>query len=91
MQFIMFMPLIHLILVLFNTSAYCQKPAFVNVGAIFTYDSVIGRAAKAAMEIAVSDINADPNILNGTKLRLVMQDANCSVFMGSMRGTSLLL
>ncbi|CAK9133530.1 unnamed protein product [Ilex paraguariensis] len=84
MQSIMFMPLTLLILVLFNTSVYCQKPAFVNVGAIFTYDSVIGRAAKAAMEIAVSDINADPNILNGTKLRLVMQDANCSVFMGSM-------
>ncbi|OWM78564.1 glutamate receptor 3.7 [Punica granatum] len=61
-----------------------QKPSVVKIGAIFTYDSVIGRAAKAAMEAAVSDVNADPTILRGTELRLVMQDANCSVFMGSV-------
>ncbi|XP_021293155.1 glutamate receptor 3.7 isoform X2 [Herrania umbratica] len=61
----------------------CEKPAVVNVGAIFTFNSVIGRAAKPAMEAALADINASPTILNGTRLNLFMEDANCSVFLGS--------
>ncbi|KAK6242527.1 Ionotropic glutamate receptor [Theobroma cacao] len=61
----------------------CEKPAVVNIGAIFTFNSVIGRAAKPAMEAAVADINANPTILNGTRLNLFMEDANCSVFLGS--------
>ncbi|XVF85662.1 hypothetical protein PTKIN_Ptkin17bG0134300 [Pterospermum kingtungense] len=62
----------------------CQKPAVVNVGAVFTFDSVIGRAAKPAMEAAISDINANPTILNGTHLNLFMADADCNVFLGSI-------
>uniref|UniRef100_A0A5B7B125 Glutamate receptor n=1 Tax=Davidia involucrata TaxID=16924 RepID=A0A5B7B125_DAVIN len=84
MKFIVIMPLSLLILILCNTSVHCQRPAVVNVGAVFTFDSVIGRVAKAAMEAAVSDINADPRILSGTQLNLIMEDANCSVFMGSI-------
>ncbi|XP_022776636.1 glutamate receptor 3.7 [Durio zibethinus] len=61
----------------------CQKPAVVNIAAIFTFDSVIGRAAKPAMEAAISDINATPRILNGTHLNLSMSDAYCNVFLGS--------
>ncbi|XVE91755.1 hypothetical protein REPUB_Repub01dG0038700 [Reevesia pubescens] len=63
----------------------CQKPAVVNIGAIFTFDSVIGRAAKLAMEAAISDINASPTILNGTHLNLSMSDADCNVFLGSIQ------
>ncbi|XP_030459567.1 glutamate receptor 3.7 [Syzygium oleosum] len=59
-------------------------PAVVRVGAIFTHDSVVGRSAKAAMEAAVADVNADPSVLNGTELRLFTEDANCSVFMGTV-------
>ncbi|XVE74479.1 hypothetical protein DITRI_Ditri12bG0020100 [Diplodiscus trichospermus] len=61
----------------------CQKPTVVNLGAIFTFDSVIGRAAKPAVEAAISDINATPTILNGTHLNLIMEDAKCNVFLGS--------
>ncbi|KAK4847088.1 hypothetical protein QYF36_025429 [Acer negundo] len=68
----------------FSGSVFCQRPSVVNIGAVFTFDSVIGRAAKAAMEAAVSDVNADQGILNGTELRLIMKDVNCSVFMGSI-------
>ncbi|KAJ4981828.1 hypothetical protein NE237_032665 [Protea cynaroides] len=67
---------------LLNGYVNCQRPSVVNVGVVFTFDSVIGRAAKGAMEIAAADVNADPNILNGTQLKLIMEDANCSVFMG---------
>ncbi|XP_010522333.1 PREDICTED: glutamate receptor 3.7 [Tarenaya hassleriana] len=63
--------------------ARCQRPSVVNVGAVFTFDSVIGRDAKAALEAAVSDVNADPTILKGTELRLVMADSVCSVFHGT--------
>ncbi|XWS69538.1 hypothetical protein CRYUN_Cryun04dG0187300 [Craigia yunnanensis] len=66
-----------------NCLVSCQKPAVVNLGAIFTFDSVIGRAAKPAMEAAISDINATPTILNGTHLNLSMADAKCNVFLGS--------
>ncbi|KAF2284961.1 hypothetical protein GH714_033188 [Hevea brasiliensis] len=36
------------------------------------------------MEAAVSDINKDKRILNGTELRLFVDDARCNVFLGSV-------
>ena len=64
-----------------------QRPSSVNVGALFTYDSFIGRAAKLAFVAAIEDINADQSILRGTKLNIVFQDTNCSGFVGTMGGT----
>ncbi|KAG2717022.1 hypothetical protein I3760_03G154700 [Carya illinoinensis] len=85
-----FLPMIVLVGVFLTGSVYSQSPAVVNVGAIFTQNSVIGRAAKVAMEAAVSDVNADPTILKGTKLRFITDDANCSVFLGSVGAFRLL-
>ncbi|KAJ8763809.1 hypothetical protein K2173_003591 [Erythroxylum novogranatense] len=76
--------------VVFDSLACCQRPAVVNIGAIFTFDSVIGRAARPAMEAAAFDINNNPRILNGTELRLMMEDANCSVFLGSIEAFKLI-
>ncbi|KFK31128.1 hypothetical protein AALP_AA6G071500 [Arabis alpina] len=56
----------------------------VNVGALFTYDSFIGRAAKLAVMAAIEDVNADQSILRRTKLNIVFHDANCSGFVGTM-------
>ncbi|KAK4577288.1 hypothetical protein RGQ29_027706 [Quercus rubra] len=81
---VILLPLVVLIWVFLNGSVYCQGPAVVNIGAIFTFNSVIGRAAKLAMETAVDDVNADPKILNGTRLNLISEDANCSAFLGSV-------
>ncbi|KAF3966631.1 hypothetical protein ACB098_06G096400 [Castanea mollissima] len=81
---VILLPLVVLIWVFLNGSVYCQGPAVVKIGAIFTFNSVIGRAAKVAMETAVSDVNADRSILNGTKLELISEDANCSAFLGSV-------
>lgn len=80
-----------LVLGLLTVTVKCERPAVVNVGAVFTFNSITGRAAKTAMEIAVSDVNGDPTILNGTKLNLIMVDANSSAFMGAIGGTSFLL
>ncbi|KAL0311227.1 UNVERIFIED_CONTAM: Glutamate receptor 3.7 [Sesamum angustifolium] len=74
-------------LVLVVRPLQCEQPAVVKVGAVFTFDSVIGRGAKIAMEMAVEDINSDPRILNGTQLRMVMEDPKCSAFMGSVQAS----
>ncbi|KAB5569651.1 hypothetical protein DKX38_003444 [Salix brachista] len=60
----------------------CQRPAAVNIGAVFTFDSVIGKVAKPAMEAAMSDVNSDGRIR--TKLNLIKEDVNSSVFMGTV-------
>jgi len=67
----------------------CQRPEYVNIGAVLTYDSVIGRVAKAAIEAAVADVNADKNILDGTRLNLIMEDSKCNAFLGSIGGALL--
>ena len=71
-----------------NVPVSCERPAVVNMGAIVTYDSVIGRVAKAAIEAAVADVNSDKNVLGGTRLNLIMQDSNCNAFMGAIRGNN---
>ncbi|CAN4103478.1 unnamed protein product [Withania somnifera] len=78
------LPLFVFIWVLQNKHGNCERPDVVNVGAVFAFDSVTGRAAKTAMELAVSDINGDPRILNGTRLNLIMEDSGCSVFEGTI-------
>ncbi|XP_022741195.1 glutamate receptor 3.6-like [Durio zibethinus] len=57
------------------------RPEVVNIGAIFAFKSVIGKAAKVAIEAAIEDINSNPDILQGTKLGLQMKDSNYSGFM----------
>ncbi|KAG9454105.1 hypothetical protein H6P81_007009 [Aristolochia fimbriata] len=74
-----------LVLILGNVSSIRgQRPPVVNIAALFTYDSVIGKAAMVAMKTAVEDINADSTVLGGTKLNLIMENTNCNVFIGSV-------
>uniref|UniRef100_A0A2N9GVN0 Glutamate receptor n=1 Tax=Fagus sylvatica TaxID=28930 RepID=A0A2N9GVN0_FAGSY len=58
------------------------RPDVVNVGAILSYKSIIGKVAKVTMEAAVEDVNSDSTVLAGTKIELTMQDSNYSGFMG---------
>lgn len=66
--------------------SFPSRPTSVTVGAMFTFDSIIGRSAHAAIMAAVDDVNADPNVLSGTKLNINMQDTNCSSFLGIIDG-----
>ncbi|XP_057974475.1 glutamate receptor 3.3 isoform X2 [Malania oleifera] len=59
-----------------------SRPAVVNVGAIFSFDSTIGKVAKIAIEEAVKDVNSNSSILHGTKLKVTMSNSNCSGFIG---------
>jgi len=58
------------------------RPDAVSIGALFTFNSTIGRVAKIAISAAIDDINNDSSILPGTKLSVEMQDSNCSGFVG---------
>lgn len=53
-----------------------------SIGALFTFNSTIGRVAKIAISAAVEDINNDLSILPDTKLAVQMRDSNCSGFVG---------
>ncbi|XP_051152291.1 glutamate receptor 3.4-like [Andrographis paniculata] len=61
-----------------------RGPRVVNVGALFTLDSAIGRPALPA---AIDDVNSDTIILKDTKLNLMLQqDSKCSGFLASVEG-----
>ncbi|PON82750.1 Receptor, ligand binding region [Trema orientale] len=65
-----------------NVSSISTRPEVVNVGALICFNSMIGKVAKVAINAAVEDVNADPTILNGTKLKVAMQDTKTSDFLG---------
>lgn len=63
------------------------RPEVVNVGALICFNSNIGKVAKVAINAAVEDVNANPAILKGTKLKVAMQDTKTSDFLGIVEGT----
>jgi ionotropic glutamate receptor len=64
------------------------RPPSVTIGALFTFDSVIGRSARTAIQLAVDDVNRDPAVLRGTNLSVIFQDTKCSGFVGTIQGTT---
>ncbi|KAK4492778.1 hypothetical protein RD792_000098 [Penstemon davidsonii] len=73
-----------------NSSGGSNRTKNVNIGALFTYNSVIGRSAMPAILAAVEDVNSDTTILKNTKLNLIMQDTNCSGFVGTIEAMQLM-
>jgi ionotropic glutamate receptor len=67
------------------------RPPSVTIGALFTFDSVIGRSARTAIQLAVDDVNGDPTVLRGTNLSVIFQDTKCSGFVGTIQGNNTLL
>ncbi|KAL5198118.1 hypothetical protein ABZP36_001630 [Zizania latifolia] len=78
------------LLCLCSVLAATARPANVTIGALFTFDSVIGRSAKDAIELAVADVNRDAAVLNGTHLTVVAQDTKCSGFVGIIQALQLM-
>ncbi|TYG90444.1 hypothetical protein ES288_A12G182600v1 [Gossypium darwinii] len=73
-----------------TSSNSSSKPKVINIGALFTLNSVLGEAAKPAIQAAVDDVNSDPTILNGVQLKLLISDTNCSGFIGTMEALQLM-
>ncbi|CAL5394244.1 unnamed protein product [Camellia sinensis] len=70
-----------------NASVSSSKPNVVNIGALYTFNSVIGRSAKPGIEAAVDDVNSNSTVLAGMKLNLILHDTNCSGFLGTVEET----
>lgn len=68
-----------------------MRPNALNIGALFTFDSTIGRAAKLAIQLAVDDVNANSSILAGTRLNVILKDTNCSGFLGTIEALQLMV
>ncbi|GFQ06755.1 glutamate receptor 3.6 [Phtheirospermum japonicum] len=64
------------------TSHSSRRPDVVNIGAILTFDSVIGKVAKVAIQAAVDDVNSNLHVLKKTKLNVTMLDSHFSGFLG---------
>lgn len=60
----------------------------VNVGSLFTFNSAIGRSAEPALLAAIEDVNSDTSILKDATLNLIVQDTNCSGFLGTVEGNA---
>ena len=60
--------------------------SLIHIGALVSYDTFNGRAARKAIQMAVDSINKDNNILNNSELVLHMLDTNCSAFPGVAAG-----
>ncbi|KAB2623628.1 glutamate receptor 3.6-like [Pyrus ussuriensis x Pyrus communis] len=65
-----------------STTNVSTRPDVVNLGAIFSFDTIIGKVAKVAIEAAVEDVNSDPSVLGGTKMIVTKQDSNYSGLLG---------
>ena len=72
-----------------NTStSVSTRPDVINIGAIFSFNASIGKVSKVAIEAAIEDVNSNPAVLVGTKLKLSMQDTKLSSgFLGIVEGT----
>ncbi|KAK2988035.1 hypothetical protein RJ640_011298 [Escallonia rubra] len=73
-----------------NGSVSSSRPRVINVGALFTVNSVIGRSAKPALAAALDEVNSNTKVLPGTKLNLILHDTNCSGFLGTIEALQLM-
>jgi hypothetical protein len=68
-----------------------EAPSVVPIGALVSYETLIGRVARKAIQMAVEDINRDKHLLKGSKLELQMVDTYCNAFQGAAGGKSRLI
>lgn len=73
-----------------NVSSSPSRPRVVNIGSMFTINSVIGQSTMPGIYAAVDEVNADPSVLKGTKLNLIVKDTNCSGFVGTVDALQLM-
>ncbi|KAI3457324.1 hypothetical protein Pfo_013987 [Paulownia fortunei] len=73
-----------------NSTAVPDRPRVINIGALLTFNSAIGRSAGPALLAAIEDVNSDSSILKDTKLNLILQDTNCSGFLGIVEAMKLM-
>ncbi|CAL0332175.1 unnamed protein product [Lupinus luteus] len=73
-----------------NSTGSSSRPSVLRIGALFTFNSVIGRSARPAIMAAIDDVNANTTILPGIKLEVILHDTNCSGFLGTVEALQLM-
>ncbi|KAK7261085.1 hypothetical protein RIF29_27389 [Crotalaria pallida] len=73
-----------------NSTGSSSRPSVLTIGALFTFNSVIGRSAKPAIMAAIEDVNANTTILPGIRLDVILHDTNCSGFLGTVEALQLM-
>lgn len=69
-----------------STNTTTIKPNVVNIGAMVSFSSIIGKVARVALRAAVEDVNSHPSVLDGIELNLTLQNTNISGFKGIAEG-----
>lgn len=75
-----------IVLGLLSEGASTSRPPVINVGAIFGLSTMYGQTASIAFKAAEEDVNSDPTFLGGSKLRIMISDAQRSGFLSIMGG-----
>ncbi|XP_073150455.1 glutamate receptor 3.5-like [Henckelia pumila] len=73
-----------------NSTVVSDGKRVLNVGALFTLNSAIGRSVRPALVAAMEDVNSDATILQDTELNFIFQDTNCSAFLGTVEAIQLM-
>lgn len=66
------------------------RPRSLNIGAILSFNSTIGKVAKVAIQAAVDDVNSSSDVLPGTNLNISMQDSSQNEFLGIVKSKKIL-
>ncbi|KAM7261130.1 hypothetical protein ACFE04_026605 [Oxalis oulophora] len=74
----------------FTTPYGGQIPHLLNIGALISLNSTIGKAANLAVQAAIDDVNSTPSLLNSTHLRLILQNSDYSGFLGLVEALDLM-
>lgn len=82
--------LVLVLLAFFNgygvSKSFSARPDVVSIGSVLSFDSIIGKVAKVAIEAAVEDVNTNSDVLRGTKLKLTLHDSNFTELLETTRG-----
>ncbi|CAA2972428.1 glutamate receptor -like [Olea europaea subsp. europaea] len=81
--------LVLVLLAFFNgygvSKSFSARPDVVSIGSVLSFDSIIGKVAKVAIEAAVEDVNTNSDVLRGTKLKLTLHDSNFTELLETTR------
>ncbi|CAN6870082.1 unnamed protein product [Brassica oleracea] len=69
---------------LLSEGASTSRPRVIKVGAIFGLNTMYGQTASLAFKAAEEDVNSDLSFLGGSKLRIMISDAQRSGFLSIM-------
>ncbi|MCO5556251.1 hypothetical protein L7F22_009797 [Adiantum nelumboides] len=64
-------------------------PGHVKIGALFAFNSTVGKLVRDAIQLAVNDVNNALEVLNGTELEMEMFDSGCNPVQGAASAVEL--